>query len=236
MVIFLVLITFVLFISIELLLSYRRKRKAVEADSPAAISEKSPVDTVSEILAPEDEPEGVYYNPGHLWAFREMDGSVKIGLDNFFHRVVGKIDKIEVPQPGEDIAEATNLIKVKSGDREVTVSVPVRGKVKEVNIGAVENPGYLSKRKYSDRWLFSIEPDNFQETMPLFKAGTEAKNWMSNEIKRVKDLISGFMSTGDLKLQTMADGGTIVKGVSEMLDNQSWEKLKKEFFETEAFK
>ena len=42
-------------------------------------------------------PEEIYYHQGHSWAVPEGKNVVKVGIDDFAQKLVGKIDAIQLP-------------------------------------------------------------------------------------------------------------------------------------------
>jgi len=164
MAVMLVLLTIAVFVSVELALDYRsrgKEREAVASVKPEIVQE---VNAAIEELETVDEPEGLYYNPAHTWVFLEMNGKVKVGLDQFFQRIVGKIDKIEVPEIGEDLQEDSPAVIVQSRGRRVKARIPVAGRIEAVNERVLEDPEILLTDPYKDGWILRLKPKNFLES------------------------------------------------------------------------
>lgn len=234
MVVMLVLLTIVVFVSIELALDYKSRRQesvALSSVKPEIVQE---VNAAIEELETVDEPDGLYYNPAHTWVFLEMNGKVKVGLDQFFQRIVGKIDKIEVPKIGEDLQEDSPAVTIQSRGRRVKARIPVAGRVEAVNETVLKDPEILLTDQYKDGWILRLKPKNFLQSSRSLILGSKAKGWLADEMRRMRDLLTEQVSTEDFALQTMCDGGIPVMGISSIVDDRHWEMIKKEFFGDES--
>ncbi|HSR18680.1 MAG TPA: response regulator, partial [Ignavibacteriaceae bacterium] len=65
-------------------------------------------------------PGGVFISPGHCWISMEQDGNVKIGIDDFAKKLIGKIDAIEFPNLGMNIKKGQPLFTIKQGRKTIT--------------------------------------------------------------------------------------------------------------------
>lgn len=227
-----VIMTIVFFIGTESLLQYLRRRKLATVSSPHTKQVFS-APVLPDFLKNIVEPEGMFYNPGHTWAFLEMDGTVKIGLDSFFHQVMGKADRIIVPEVGEETNQGSLTIIVQKGERKVYVPLPVDGTIEAINREALQNPEALLADPYSTGWLLRVKPHNFMENVHTLKFGREAKKWFAHEVHKLRDFLSEHFQAGEVAFQTMYDGGIPMFGVSGMLNDAGWESLKQEFFANE---
>jgi len=234
MVVLLVVLTVILFLSIELVHESRNKRLEVPAAQPAAAAAVPAAEAASELLGTLDEPEGLFYNPSHSWAFLEMDGRVKVGLDHFFQRVFGKIDKIEVPAPGEDLEQGSAAIVVTSGERSLKARMPVGGQIEKVNQRVLSDPRILLRDSYNEGWILRLKPKNFLESTGSLIFGKYAREWLAGEIKRLRDFLIKHVTSEDVSMRTMYDGGVPVHGVSGLIDDKLWATVKEEFFGDES--
>ena len=74
-------------------------------------------------------PENVALHPGHSWARLEADGSVAVGLDDLGHRLVGDLDRIDLPDRGDRVEQGAPAVTLSAGGRSVKVVSPVDGEV-----------------------------------------------------------------------------------------------------------
>src|SRR6476620_12411956 len=46
-------------------------------------------------------PEKLRFHPGHTWALSESPSLVRVGMDDFASKLVGRVDRIALPQRGQ---------------------------------------------------------------------------------------------------------------------------------------
>jgi CheY-like chemotaxis protein len=52
-------------------------------------------------------PGGVLISRGHCWAALSQDGSVKVGMDDFAKKLIGRVDALDLPNPGMTFTRAS---------------------------------------------------------------------------------------------------------------------------------
>ena len=55
-------------------------------------------------------PEKVSYHPGHSWLVRERKNLVRVGADEFAAALLGNIERIELPKPGQWIRQGQKVL------------------------------------------------------------------------------------------------------------------------------
>mgnify|MGYP001195801912 CR=1 FL=1 len=45
------------------------------------------------------------FHPGHAWAYAEGPARARVGMDDFARRMIGKVDKIELPEVGSRVVQ-----------------------------------------------------------------------------------------------------------------------------------
>lgn len=184
------------------------------------------------VLSPESFilPRGYFFSKAHTWLELLFSGKVHIGVDDFISKITGKIDAIEVLPVGEEVVKGKPLFKIKQGNRTLTFLSPVSGKIKAINSSVLESPEIILKDPYLNGWIVMIEPNDIASEVKSLLIGQEASQWLRNEIKRFREFItketSKFSPTPEL---TLADGGLVIKGVLQSVDEKTWEKFEREF-------
>ena len=90
-----VLLTFAVFIVIDYYLGKRRAVMVVAQPQPSIAPALRQA-----IVAGFRLPDFVRYHPGHTWAVGESPDVVRLGLDDFAARLVGKLEAVQLPQRG----------------------------------------------------------------------------------------------------------------------------------------
>ncbi|MCA9742125.1 MAG: response regulator [Deferribacteres bacterium] len=134
-------------------------------------------------------PAGVFIAPTHTWANIEMNGSIRIGLDDFAQKILGQVDEIELPQKGEAVSKGGPLFTIRKGSRRITIPSPVSGKVTSLNEDLVSRPELLKMKPYELGWMCCIEPSNLADDLKNLRIGAEALNWYQQEIEKYNQMV-----------------------------------------------
>jgi glycine cleavage system H lipoate-binding protein len=95
-------------------------------------------------------PTGFYLHPGHTWAKLEDQGMVRVGLDDFTGRLLGKFDKIKVPLMGKTLIQGKPGFKLFRSSNSVDIVSPVSGVIAEVNSTIEKNPHLINESPYEN--------------------------------------------------------------------------------------
>lgn len=173
-------------------------------------------------------PGGVFISDGHCWANISEVGAVKIGIDDFAKKLIGKIDAIELPNLGMNVNKGQPLFDVKQGTRSITFNSPVSGKVKEINKPLLNELESLEFSTYERNWICQIDADDLDSEIPQLKIGKAAVSFYEKDIEHLKDL-KKKIKTG--KETETKPNGLLYIGEMENLDDVSWKRYSEEFFE-----
>ncbi len=168
-------------------------------------------------------PEEMYYHLGHSWAVPENKNVVKVGIDDFAQKLVGKIDAIQVPNLGSTIHQGNKGWTLEVDSKAIDMLSPVDGKVIAINEELVHSPANINKDPYSN-WLMKVESPRFSINKKQLLSGTMAKKWIE-EVR--EDLLSRMNYDLGLVYQ---DGGLLVDGMARNLDRNKWDEIAKDFF------
>ena len=160
MTVLLVLGTFLVFIVLDYILNRRKAIHTVSAEAHSAAAARLGADYIDGFLV----PESLSYHNGHSWLVRERQNVVRVGADEFAAALVGKIEKIELPKPGQWIRQGQKVISfIRDGQKTEMVS-PTEGEVMAINSDVLENPSLLRQDPYGKGWLVSVHVPDEENT------------------------------------------------------------------------
>ncbi len=172
-------------------------------------------------------PGGVFISEGHCWANIDDKGMVKVGLDDFARKLIGKIDAIEFPNLGLSIRKGQRLFAVKQDNRRVTFNSPVSGKVKEINKLLNTDLESIEFSPYENNWVCQIDAEELDSEIPQLKIGKAAVNFYQEDIEHLQALKKKIKTGTE---EDIANAHLYI-GEMEKLDDVSWKRYSEEFFE-----
>jgi len=188
-------------------------------------AEPLPVKTPAEVAGFEL-ADGFYYHEGHTWARPEYGGRVRVGLDDFAQKLVGRLKRIDLPHIGHQLNQGeTGFTVTRNGDT-VGVLSPVDGIVSRVNDKILNNPELINRSPYEQGWLMIIEPTKLRKNLKGLYYGEEA----SSHIQAEKDRL---FEVANEEFRMAADGGESVEDISGEMEGEAWVKLAKTFLRSQ---
>ena len=172
-------------------------------------------------------PEGLYYHQGHSWIMPQGAELVKVGVDDFAQKLVGRSNKINLPKVGARIEQGDVGWKFGIDAKTIDMLSPVSGDVVAVNKDIVKNPNLVNQDPYGKGWLMMIKPDNQRAAVKNLLKGKLAKSWM----EETADILREKMGS-DLGV-VYQDGGLPISGIAKALAPDEWDKMASEFLLTQ---
>jgi glycine cleavage system H lipoate-binding protein len=219
---------FLLFLVTDIVV--RRLQTATEVSASLATQASGSVIPISIGVEDLNLPEGVFFHPGHTWAHLGVSGQMKVGLDDFSQKILGRIDAIKSKKIGDRVRQGDSIVTIKQGKRQAEFRSPVDGVIDSVNEELLSKPESMRKNPYEAGWIYSIKPTNITENIKSLRIADDAASWIKNEISRFKNFLSEEIIEDKYLGKTMADGGIPVTGVMEHMDDMSWMKMQEHFF------
>lgn len=103
-------------------------------------------------------PEDLYYNvENNVWARREDDGTVTVGMTSYACSLAGQIVSYTPKKVGKDVKQDKSCATVESGKWVGPVKAPVAGEVTAINDAVSANPGLINQDPYGDGWLVKMK-------------------------------------------------------------------------------
>jgi len=217
-----VLATFIVFLTIDYLRS--RKRGVV----PVAVSNKQAAVPVSKVqpgvVGGFELPENLRYHQGHTWALAESATLVRVGLDSFAARLIGKFEGITLPKRGQWIRQGQKIVTVLRDGSKAELVSPIEGEVSNVNDAVLADGNLAGRDPYGEGWLLMVMAPDAKVSFRNLLNGTLARRWMEDAASRLR------MRMPALAGAVAQDGGVVVDDVIAHLPDQAWSDLTREFF------
>ena len=171
-------------------------------------------------------PMGVLFHQGHTWVKESNGRAVRAGIDDFAQRLVGRAEVVVSSDVGEQVEAGQLFALIKHNGRSIGLRSPVSGTVKKVNALLNDDPTLVNREPYGRGWLMEVEPETSSLAAEGLAKGKAAVSWMRRELDRLAALVSA----PEARAASLPDGGELVMGVSDDLDDETWQRVTTAFF------
>ncbi|MBM2846840.1 MAG: Glycine cleavage H-protein [Bacteroidetes bacterium] len=141
-------------------------------------------------------PAGIFVSPNHTWVNIEMNGTARVGIDDFARKIIRRIDAVELPKTDKEIKKGEPLFSIKRNSQTVSISSPISGRITLVNTEHVEHPEWIASKPFELSWMCCIEPSNLSEELHSLKIGTDSISWYRKEIDKYTEIARGLEMEG----------------------------------------
>lgn len=226
MTIILLLVTFMVFIALDLILHrHEAKQAALEqaAETQAVGAFEIEPDRIAGFAAPADRS----YHPAHGWVVRERKNVLRVGITDFAAKLLGQIDGLELPKAGQWVRQGQGALEVRRAGEEARLLSPVEGEVLEVNPEIAKDPSLLRRDPYGAGWLYTVYSPDEANTRRNLLPTKLVPAWMKDAAERL------YGMQPELAGMVAADGGLPVDDLAAALTGHKWSDLAAEFLLTE---
>ena len=220
----LVLLVFVGFIVADVIIqsAEARRLRAARRLEPEA-RHRPALPTLGAVTA----PAGLFLDAGHTWLGLEPSGLARVGVDDLARRALGRLDAVELPDPGTRVRRGETLFSVRQGDRVAAFAAPVDGVVAAVNDDLRDAAEAVEADPYAGGWICALRPEGIGSSLRKLFIGEEASAWLKREVER---FVAAFCGTTQPALGTvLPDGGHLAGGILEKSDDATWNRFVSEF-------
>jgi len=221
MTVIMVLLTFAIFLSIDYIRGQKQaaKQAVIQHARPATVSQVVPA-----LVAGFEVPENVRYHAGHTWALSESRELVRVGMDDFASKLIGKIESIALPQRGRWVRQGQKIWTIVRDGKSVDMVSPIEGTITDVNDAVAKNPELARRDPYGEGWLVTVQAPDSKINFRNLLSGTLARLWTEAaalQLRNKMPMLAGAMAQ---------DGGVAVDDLTAHMPDEDWAKLTKEFF------
>src|SRR5579864_6675266 len=222
MTVIMVLLTFAIFLSIDYVRGHKQQLSNQSDAQPSRRPSVSQV--VPAFVAGFEVPENVRYHAGHTWALAESRELVRVGMDDFASKLIGKIESITLPQRGRWVRQGQKLWTIFRDGGSVDMVSPIEGTITDVNEAVAKNPELACKDPYGEGWLVTVQAPDSKLNFRNLLSGTLARLWTEAAAMQLRNKMPAFAGA------LAQDGGVAVDDLTAQLPDEDWATLTREFF------
>jgi CheY-like chemotaxis protein len=169
-------------------------------------------------------PAGVFISPSHTWISLELNGIVRVGIDDFAQKILGPIGEIELPKAGQKIEKGAHLFSIKKGIHRMSFPSPVSGTVASLNSELESRIEYLQMKPYELGWVCTVEPGNLPEDFQSLIIGADAITWYHKEIDKYSEKLN--------QLSAGLDERESAEEEKKRMEDASWKAFEQIFLQS----
>jgi len=171
-------------------------------------------------------PKDYYFHNGHAWARIESGGNIRIGLDDFSLKLLGKADALDLPLMGKELDQGKAGWGLNRKGNLADVLSPVDGVIVEVNNKVRKIPAMANDEPYGDGWLFVVRNPNIKGAVKPLLTESDAIAWIGREVDTLEKMVE------DVAGPLAADGGYFQDDIFGNIKALDWNNLTKTFLKT----
>uniref|UniRef100_A0A7V0Z6R9 Glycine cleavage system H protein n=2 Tax=candidate division WOR-3 bacterium TaxID=2052148 RepID=A0A7V0Z6R9_UNCW3 len=119
-------------------------------------------------------PEDLYYHEEDAWVKLESDGTVTIGMDDFYQKQAGDTTYVDLPFEGDTITQGETCGKIQSSKWVGKFVAPISGEIIAVNSELENDCRLINKDPYGAGWIIKVKPSNLEAELKNLAHGPEA--------------------------------------------------------------
>lgn len=174
-----------------------------------------------------DIPRGIHLHRGHSWAALEGGDLLRVGIDDFAQRLIGRPTELSLPSPRQHLQQGEKGWQVRVDGHTVDLLSPVQGEVVEVNDEVIRTPQLVCEDPYERGWLLKVRVANAATAMKNLLPQRLACAWMDEVYEELGSLMGGDLGP------VLQDGGLPLPGFATQLTGDRWPEIAKRFFLTD---
>jgi glycine cleavage system H protein len=127
-------------------------------------------------------PDELYYHKDHAWVNVEADGTVRVGMDDFYQKSAGDTTYIDLPFEGAEVSQGETCGKIQSAKWVGKFVSPVSGEIVKVNTELEDDCTLINKSPYEKGWIMVVKPANLDEDLEHLFHGKQVEQWITKEV------------------------------------------------------
>ena len=132
-------------------------------------------------------PEDLYYHDDDAWVKVEPDGTVKVGMDDFYQKQAGDTTYIDLPFEGDTMTQGETSGKIQSSKWVGKFVAPISGEIVEVNHELENDCRLINKDSYGAGWIVKVKPSNLDAELKNLAHGADAvTKFIDAHLEKVK--------------------------------------------------
>jgi len=229
MVLALIFLTFCLLFELIIYgIRVRKKKKSINDDTKIMRAYQSISELFHNIQL--NLPKGTFVSKGHVWFKQLSKDEVRVGLDDFCPKLITKIDRIKLHNPGDRVNNNGGMCTIYQGKKKLTFFSPLDGTIREVNPELMKNPKIICKDPFGRGWIYRLKPSlEISYLVESESVDKDILDWEQREVDRLANFIMSDSSTKTTVEENLKNEKSGLHGLLDQLDSFYWLKFEENF-------
>ncbi|HID32089.1 MAG TPA: glycine cleavage system protein H [bacterium (Candidatus Stahlbacteria)] len=128
-------------------------------------------------------PDDLYYHSDHAWAKINDDGTVTVGMNEFYYKLAGETTYVDLPMEDDEVSQDETCGKLQSAKWVGKLVSPLSGVIIAVNEALEDDCTILNKDPYGEGWIMKLKPSNLEDELKKLYHGDAVEPWLKKEIE-----------------------------------------------------
>lgn len=170
------------------------------------------------------------YTRDHMWVLPETDGLVRVGLDPFAARIVGRLRSVVLAPVGARLRKGRPCAWLDMPGGTLTLLAPISGQVVQCNQELGRRTDLEIHEPFTSEWLLKLQPFRIRTESRELQDATEFAPRVQEDFVLWQQELRQASQRADPSLgRTMADGGHSVRSLAELLGTRGVHRLASRF-------
>ena len=180
---------------------------------------------LEEELSPLNIKTFLFYHPGHTWVKVEKADEVRVGLDCFLGKMIGKVKVVVLPVSGRRCIQGEHLCSIIREEGILHIISPVSGSILSVNQKLKDQPELVTQDPLGEGFLLTLKPKNLQRDQKHLFFGETAFSWYQRELERFKAAAVSELYGQERVGMTMQDGAIRLEDIEKLMNPERYIQL-----------
>ncbi len=128
-----------------------------------------------------DMPDELYYHKDHAWVKKLDDGTVKVGMNDFYQKSAGDTTYIDLPFEDDEVERGETCGKIQSAKWVGKLVAPISGEVTQINEELEDDCSLINTDPYGEGWIMIIKPEDLDGQLAGLFHGDTVAEWIKKE-------------------------------------------------------
>ena len=128
-----------------------------------------------------DMPDELYYHKDHAWVKKLDDGTVKVGMNDFYQKSAGDTTYIDLPFEDDEVERGETCGKIQSAKWVGKLVAPISGEVTQINEELEDDCSLINSDPYGEGWIMIIKPEDLDGQLADLFHGDAVADWIKKE-------------------------------------------------------